>query len=132
MAFKKGKSGNPAGRPMGLIAATNARKEIEKALPEILEKVIELAKGGDMQACKILLDKVCPNLRPQALPIILAIDGGLVEQGNEIIKATLAGEIPPDIGSMLITALANQGRLVDLEEMAVQLKRIERQLEIRQ
>jgi hypothetical protein len=55
----------------------------------------------------------------------------LVEQGSEVIRATLSGEIPPDIGSQLITALSNQGKLIDLEELADRLKRIERQLEAR-
>lgn len=131
MAFKKGLSGNPSGRPVGLTAATIIRKDIEKAWPDILKKIIEQAKAGDMAACKILLDKICPNLRPQALPITLAIDGGLVEQGHEVIRATLAGEISPDIGAALITALSNQGKLVDLKILADRLKRIEKQLEAR-
>jgi dihydrodipicolinate synthase/N-acetylneuraminate lyase len=103
-------------------------------MPGILATVVKAAENGDIQAAKILIDKLCPNLRPVALPIDLPlpINGGLSEMGGEILKATMTGGISPDIGSMLITALANQGRLVDLEEMAAQLKRIERQLENRQ
>jgi hypothetical protein len=52
-------------------------------------------------------------------------------QGNEIIRATLSGEIPPDIGSQLITALSNQGKLIELQEMQERLQRIEKQLEAR-
>jgi hypothetical protein len=131
MAFKKGESGNPAGRPIGLVAATNARKNIEEALPNILATVIKAAKGGDLQAAKILLDKVCPNVRPQALTVSIPTDGTLVEQGGAIIRATLAGLIPPDIGAQLITALSNQGKLIDLEEVSNRLANIERQLEAR-
>jgi Family of unknown function (DUF5681) len=125
MSFKKGLSGNPSGRPVGLTAATKIRKDIEKAWPDILKKIIEQAKGGDMAACKILLDKICPNLRSQALPITLAIDGGLVEQGNEIIKATMNGQIPPDIGSQLITALAHQSKIIEIEELTKRIEALE-------
>ena len=34
----------------------------------------------------------------------------------------MAGQIPPDVGSQLITALSSQGKLVELEELT---KRIE-------
>lgn len=93
--------------------------------------LIAKAKDGDVAAAKVLLDRVCPPLKPQALPLSLIVNGSLVEQGNEVIRATLEGEIPPDIGSQLITALSNQGKLIDLEELADRLKRVERQLEAR-
>jgi len=92
---------------------------------------VELAKEGDVQAAKVLLDRVCPALKPQGLPINLPTNGTLAEQGNEIIRATLSGEIPPDIGSQLITALSNQGKLIELQEMQERLQRIEKQLEAR-
>jgi hypothetical protein len=63
------------------------------------------------------------------LPVNIPTDGTLVDQGNAVIQATLSGQIPPDIGAQLITALSNQGKLVDLEELSDRLKRIEKQLE---
>jgi hypothetical protein len=44
----------------------------------------------------------------------------------------MTGKIPPDIGSQLITALSNQGKLIELQEMAERLQRIEKQLQDRQ
>jgi Family of unknown function (DUF5681) len=129
--FKEGESGNPSGRPPGLTTANKIRHEIQESLPSILETVVKAAQSGDMAACKLIMDRVCPTIKPVALPINQATNGGLVEQGNEVIRATLAGEIPPDIGSQLITALSNQGKLIDLEELADRLKRIEKQLEAR-
>ncbi len=131
MKFAKGISGNEAGRPKGTTTASKIRKDIEEALPDILATVVKAAKGGDMTAAKILIDRLCPTIKPVALPINLPVNGGLVEQGNEIIRATLDGEIPPDIGAQLITALSNQGKLVELEEVSTRLANIERQLEAR-
>jgi Family of unknown function (DUF5681) len=129
--FVKGQSGNEAGRPKGTTTASKIRKDIEEALPDILATVIKAAKGGDITAAKILIDRLCPTLKPVALPINLPVSGGLVEQGNEVIRAILDGEIPPDVGAALITALANQGKLIDLEEVSTRLANIERQLEAR-
>ena len=66
------------------------------------------------------------------MPINLPVNGTLAEQGGEVIKATLNGQIPPDIGSQLITALSNQGKLVELQEMVERLARIEKKLESRE
>ena len=129
--FKPGQSGNPNGRPKGKTAATLLRKSIADAMPEIITKLVDAALGGDTAAAKVLLDRTCPALKPQAMPIMLPVVDSLAEQGNEIIKATMQGLIPPDIGSQLITALSNQGKLVELQEMTERLERIERQLEQR-
>lgn len=131
MAFKKGVSGNASGRPKDKTAATLLRKSIAEAMPGIITKLVDAALDGDTAAAKVLLDRTCPALKPQAMPIMLPVVDSLAGQGEEIIKATMQGTIPPDIGSQLITALANQGKLVELQEMAERLERIEKQLEQR-
>ena len=130
--FEKGTSGNPKGRTPAHLTAAKVRKDLADDLPDILAKLIELAKQGDIQAIKLILDRVCPPIKPQALPISLPVSDSLAEQGNEIIRATMQGQISPDIGSQLITALSNQGKLIELQEMQERLQRIEKQLELRQ
>ncbi len=130
--FEKGTSGNPKGRTPAHLTAAKVRKDLADDLPDILAKLIELAKQGDIQAIKLILDRVCPPIKPQALPISLPVVESLAGQGNEIIRATMQGQIPPDIGSQLITALSNQGKLIELQEMQERLQRIEKQLELRQ
>lgn len=122
MAFKKGESGNISGRPPGKTPGAKLRKAIEEQADSILQAVINAAIGGDMQACKMLLDRLTPILKSQALPVSLPISESLSEQGGEIIKATMTGQIPPDIGSQLITALANQAKILEIDDLT---KRIE-------
>ena len=125
--FAVGVSGNPKGRKKGNTAAHLLRKSIADDMPEIILKLVEQAKNGDTAAAKILLDRCCPALKPQAMAINLPVNGSLAEQGNEIIKATLSGHIPPDIGAQLITALASQGKLIELQELTERIEILEEQ-----
>lgn len=128
MAFKKGESGNPAGRRQGTTHGAKIREAIEKDSHLILKAVIDAAIGGDMQACKMLLDRITPPLKAQALPVVIEIGNTLPETGGNVISATMGGQIPPDIGSQLITALANQAKIIEQQEIIERLARIERQL----
>ena len=125
--FQVGVSGNAKGRKKGTTAAHLLRKSIADDMPEIILKLVEQAKNGDTAAAKILLDRCCPALKPQAMNITLPINGTLADQGNEIIKATLSGHIPPDVGAQLITALANQGKLIELQELTERIEILEEQ-----
>ena len=130
MPFEKGASGNKQGRIAGQTPGAKLRKAIEAKADDILQAIINAAVQGDMGAAKMLLDRITPTLKAQTLPINLLVMETLPEQGNEIIKATMAGQISPDIGSQLITALSNQGKLVELQELAERLSRIEKKLDL--
>jgi hypothetical protein len=95
--FKPGQSGNPAGRPKDKTPATLLRKSIAEDMPEIVKALIEQAKGGDVQAAKVLLDRICPPLRPQALPVTIETGATLPETGGNVVTATLSGNVPPDL-----------------------------------
>ena len=125
--FQPGVSGNPKGKPKDRTPATLLRKAIVEDMPDIILALIKQAKAGDTAAAKILLDRCCPTLKPQAIAINLPVYGSLAEQGGEIIRATMTGQIPPDIGSQLISALSNQGKLIELQELTERLDRIEKQ-----
>ena len=123
--FQPGVSGNPKGKPKDKTPATLLRKSIIDDMPEIILKLVEQAKNGDTAAAKILLDRCCPALKPQAMAINLPVNGSLAEQGGEIIRATLSGLIPPDVGAQLITALSNQGKLVEIDQLTQRIEALE-------
>lgn len=129
MAFQQGESGNPKGRPKRIITATELRKRLSDDMPEILETLIKMAKSGDAQAIKIILDRTHPPLKAQALPVSIPMptNGDLSEMGEEILNATMTGGISPDIGSMLITALANQAKIIEISDLTKRIEALENQ-----
>lgn len=129
--YQPGQSGNPSGRPRGKLPGAKLRASIEKRGDEIVQGVIDAALAGDMVAAKALLDRICPALKAQAAAITLPVSDSLAEQGNAIIEATMTGRLAPDIGTALITALSNQIKIVEMQDMAERLQRIEKLLEVR-
>jgi hypothetical protein len=65
--FAKGESGNPGGRPKKLReveAAIEAATEPAKVVA-VVEKLQELALGGDVHAARVYLDRVLGPVRPE-------------------------------------------------------------------
>lgn len=130
MTFIKGQSGNPSGRPKQDTA--NLKPLLAKHGESVLQKVIDAALEGDLTACKLVLDRLYPAIKSQAMPVNIPVGATLPETGNNVVTETMCGNVPPDIGASLITALSNQAKLVEFTELSQRLERIEQQLGARQ
>jgi hypothetical protein len=124
--FKKGQSGNPAGRPRGVGKIGKLRSAIEAQAPDIIATLIEQARGGDVQAARLLLERTIPALKPVDLPAV-AIAGGdsLAVTGGQIIAAMTQGTITPQQAGDLLAALAQQARIVETVELEQRITRLE-------
>lgn len=123
--FAPGLSANPKGRPRGQSKTTGLRKELSDALPAVLQTVIQLAAMGDLMACRLILERTLPSMRPTDSTVMINLSGSLREQGEAVIAAIGAGQITPAVGSQLVGALAAQAKIIDSTELADRITRLE-------
>lgn len=114
--WKAGESGNPAGRKPGTGEVAALRASIAGHVPEIIGRLVEAAKAGDVQAARLLLERVLPPIKPAELAAPLALpDGTLAEQGRAVLAAVAAGELAPGAGAQLLAAIAEVGKVEKAE-----------------
>jgi hypothetical protein len=127
--FQKGRSGNPNGRPQGSGIAGELRKAITENASAIVEAMIDKAKEGDTTAAKVLLDRVCPSLKPEAQIITLpdmANAETLLERATAAIVAAANGELAPDIASQLVQAVGVLSKVTEVQDLEKRLEALER------
>ena len=75
--WKPGQTGNPKGRPPGQSEITRLRASLAGDVPEILAGLVLAAKGGDVQAARLILERILPPVKAieQAVELQLP-DGG--------------------------------------------------------
>jgi hypothetical protein len=119
MAFEKGISGNPVGRPGGIKdRRVKFRELLEPHAPQLVEKVVQLALEGDTTALRLCLERVCPPIKAQSEPVKLGkLTGTLAERGQKIIAAMGKGIVAPSEASAALQALATQARIQEIDEL---------------
>ena len=119
MPWKPGESGNPAGRRPGTGQVARLRAAIAQHLPEILDRLVQQARDGDMQAIKLLLERTLPPLKPMALPepLPLRATGSLAERGEAVLQALAAGRASPDAAETALAGLTALARLRAIDDL---------------
>jgi hypothetical protein len=126
--FEKGNGGRKPGSKNRVTAVAQALLRREET--ELVRKAIELAKGGDVQMLKFLLDRILPkerSVRVELPEFLVASDA--VEALGAIIGAIGAGEISPQEGASLATLVATYARAINVADLEVRLEALERELE---
>lgn len=124
--FHKGQSGNPKGKPQGVRNRNSivAERLFADEIQEICGSVIAQAKAGNMQAAKIILDRVLPPIKDK--PFL--IDLPKMTNGSDLLKAMEC--ITFAVGSGQISPLEGESiaRIVDTHIKALELNEIEKRL----
>ena len=125
-AWKPGQSGNPSGRRPGTGQLAKLRETIATSIPELLENLIEKARGGDVQAARLLLERVLPPVRAaEAVQPLTLPDGSLTDQGRAVLRAVAEGVLAPGQGAQLLSGIAGLARVAELDEIARRLDALE-------
>lgn len=130
--WKKGMaSPNPNGRPKGIIdRRLKMRKELMRDAPEVLQVVIDAAKGGCIQSANILLQRVLPTIKSQAERVEFEFyeDAAPADQARQIMAAVAAGALDPDTGKVMLDCISTVRGISQVDELEARIRELEERL----
>ena len=131
--FKKGISGNPKGRPKGIIdKRQKLRIDLEERAEELLEVMIQQALEGDAQIQKILLSRILPPAKGEYAPVMLNLkSGSFTGLSFSIFQSAANGDISLTTASELLSALNLSMKIKETEELEWRVSKIEEKLGVK-
>jgi hypothetical protein len=130
--FRKGQSGNPAGKPKG--ARHKATLAVDALLDGEAEKLtraaVDLALAGDTVALRLCLDRIAPVRKDRpvtfALPPITTT-ADVVKASAALLGAVASGELTPSEAAELGKLVEAHVRAIEATEIEERLRRLEGQ-----
>lgn len=123
--FAPGKSGNPGGR----VARENKqlREKLQRDGGQVIDVVLAEALKGDMAACRLILDRLVPALKPTAAPVSIDLpeQAGIAGVARAFIVAAASGAMPADVAAQMVGAVASLARITEIDELAQRLDALE-------
>ena len=128
MAFKKGESGNPAGRPRGSV--NKNLQSLRDAAEAILPDLVARAKDGDLEAQKLILDRGIPRLRAVSMPEALALpDGTLTDQAKALVALIAEGNLSTTVAAEVAGVITASARVEEVDQLRDEMKALRALLE---
>ena len=121
--------GNP-GRPKG--ARHHSTMLAEKLMADdvegIVAAVVKAAKDGDMQAARIVLDRLTPVRRGRPVQFDLPAEtdaAGVAAAFDAVLQAVAGGELTPEEGAFVTTLLEARRKAIATVELEARLAALE-------
>ena len=114
--WKPGQSGNPKGRKPGTGEVTKLRNSIAEHIPSIIIQV-DAAQNGDIQAARLLLDRVIPRIKAIDSPVELAMPTGTpADQCRAVLTAVGDGLITVPQGVQMMASIEALARMAKIDK----------------
>jgi DNA-binding response OmpR family regulator len=131
--FPAGMSGNPGGRPKVIAEVRDlARQHTRKAIGTLV-KVMQSGESDSARvaAANALLDRGFGRPRTDQPVTLDEMDGALADRGRAVLSAMASGRLTPSEAATLMQALAAQGRIVEVEDLAQRVGALEEAMQRR-
>src|SRR3954468_11991285 len=129
MAFQKGESGNPQGKPKGTRHRVTIAAEIllEGEAEAITRKAIELAKAGDGPALRLCMDRIFPARKDRPvrfkLPALEEV-ADAVAANAALVAAVAGGELSPSEAAELAKVIEGYTRAIEATDIQDRLTKL--------
>jgi hypothetical protein len=128
--WRKGQSGNPAGKPKG------ARHRMTRAAETLLDgeaqnltrKAVELALAGDTTALRLCLERVLPALKSRPINLDLPAIGNAQDLGpafNAVLDGLAGGALLLDEATAVVGILEAKRRAIETSDIEKRLAALE-------
>ena len=100
----------------------------EAGAAEVLQAVLKVAKGGDMRAASILLDRIWPARKGRAVEVALpevASTADLAPALAAVVAAMARGELTPEEAQAICGVLESQRRAIETAELEARIAALE-------
>jgi Family of unknown function (DUF5681) len=131
--FAKGQSGNPRGKRPGTRHRLTqlAERLMEGEAEAVVRKVVEAAKGGDVAAARLILDRVLPARKGSpvrfALPSV-STAAEVVGAIGAVLAAVSDGVLTPDEGTQIAGLLETKRKAIESVDLEARLTALERKI----
>ena len=125
--WQPGQTGNAKGRPPGQSEITRLRSSLASDVSDILAGLVMAAKGGDVQAARLILERILPPIKAieHALELQLPDGGTLTAKVSAVLSAAAAGNLAPEQAAQLIAALGTLAKINEVDELAARITALE-------
>ena len=130
--IEPGKSGNPAGRPVGSRNSASIAMDalLDGEAETITKKCIELAKNGDAAPLRLCMERLVPPRKDRVVcfeipPLQRPSD--CVPIMAAIMRGVAAGDLTPSEAAALSKILDSYTRAVELADLAERVTKLEQQ-----
>lgn len=131
MTFQPGQSGNPSGRPKGIIdKRAKLREKLEMHAEEILDTLIARAKVGDAVALKLCVERLIPRIKSDD-GIVINLPEGRLDAGHNMLQmihdltqAVFLGWLTVDEAGKFIHFLKQQRQQIKSAESEILLEKM--------
>jgi hypothetical protein len=130
MPFRKGQSGNPSGKPRGTRNRTTvlAEKLMQDDAKDIVQAVLDAAKGGDMTAARLVLERIFPARRGRPVyfdPPAMRTASDVAEAMSALMRAIGSGDLTPDEAATVASVIEMRRKALETEEFELRLQALE-------
>lgn len=128
--FRPGESGNPRGRPPGARNRVSAlaQRLMDGDAEAVILALLQAAKGGDVGAIKLVLERVAPLPRNRPVHFVVPAINSPADLGaamSAVLQAAATGELAPDEAVSIANLIEARRRTIETLEFDARIAALE-------